>query len=361
MSGSENQKSPSVAVQTQTQPQVVQNMRFAFTAEGSPIYKPLPKVTEGSAAAGGSTAGFLMPPPPTPPEFNINNMAGIGTEQFKRKRGRPRKYGGQDVSMSSALVPVPQNQPSADPAVAEVFSPPPPPPVATSPTLSLPLAPAAAAAATPTPAGGSIVKKARGRPPGSSTKKTQPSQLQPQTLGVHGFSFTPYVINVKAGEDISAKIMSFSQQGPRDVCILSANGAISNAILRQQSAANGVVYCEGRFEILSLSGSFLLTENGPPQSRSGGLSVSLAGSDGHVFGGGVAGTLVAASPVQIVVASFVEDGRKESKSAQHLELKPGPGGGPTGACSPPSRGSPSESSGGPGSPLNLSAGGFNPW
>ncbi|KAL6004804.1 hypothetical protein ACLOJK_005360 [Asimina triloba] len=61
----------------------------------------------------------------------------------------------------------------------------------------------------------------------------------------------------------------------------------------------------GRFEILSLSGSFMPTESGGTRSRSGGMSVSLASPDGRVVGGGVAGLLVAASPVQVVVGSFM--------------------------------------------------------
>ena len=56
---------------------------------------------------------------------------------------------------------------------------------------------------------------------------------------------------------------------------------------------------QGRFEIISLSGSFLLSDNNGSRSRTGGLSVSLAGSDGRVLGGGVAGMLQAASPVQV--------------------------------------------------------------
>lgn len=57
---------------------------------------------------------------------------------------------------------------------------------------------------------------------------------------------------------------------------------------------------QGRFEILSLSGSFLLTENGGQRSRTGGLSVSLSGPDGRVLGGGVAGLLTAATPIQVL-------------------------------------------------------------
>ena len=41
------------------------------------------------------------------------------------------------------------------------------------------------------------------------------------------------------------------------------------------------------------------SENGGTKGRSGGMSVSLAGSDGRVVGGGLAGMLVAAGPVQV--------------------------------------------------------------
>lgn len=61
---------------------------------------------------------------------------------------------------------------------------------------------------------------------------------------------------------------------------------------------------QGRFEIISLSGSFLLSENNGSRSRTGGLSVSLAGSDGRVLGGGVAGMLTAATPVQVLLYFF---------------------------------------------------------
>lgn len=58
---------------------------------------------------------------------------------------------------------------------------------------------------------------------------------------------------------------------------------------------------QGRFEILSLTGSFTVSEIGGVRSRTGGLSVSLAGPDGRVVGGGIAGLLTAASPIQVRV------------------------------------------------------------
>ncbi|CAL9772824.1 unnamed protein product [Musa acuminata subsp. burmannicoides] len=146
-----------------------------------------------------------------------------------------------------------------------------------------------------------------------------------------GANFTPHVITVASGEipkpllnifliyvcyclqDVTMKIISFSQQGPRAICILSANGIISNVALRQPYSSGGTLTYEGRFELLSLSGSFMPTENGGTRSRSGGLSVSLASPDGRVVGGGVAGLLVAASPVQVVVGSFLPSYQMEQK------------------------------------------------
>ena len=45
-------------------------------------------------------------------------------------------------------------------------------------------------------------------------------------------------------QDVSSKIMSFSQNGPGAVCILSANGAISNVTLRQAATSGGTVTYE---------------------------------------------------------------------------------------------------------------------
>lgn len=107
------------------------------------------------------------------------------------------------------------------------------------------------------------------------------------------------------------KIMSFMQLRKRAVCILSASGSISNASLSQPAMVGGSVTYEGRFEILSLSGSFLYTETEGASSRTGGLSVCLSGAGGHIVGGGVGGPLKAGGPVQVIVGSFVIDAKKD--------------------------------------------------
>ncbi|KAI8021439.1 AT-hook motif nuclear-localized protein 1 [Camellia lanceoleosa] len=42
-----------------------------------------------------------------------------------------------------------------------------------------------------------------------------------------------------------AKILSFSQKGPRGICVLSANGTVSNVTIRQPGSSGGVLTYEG--------------------------------------------------------------------------------------------------------------------
>ncbi|KAL5751021.1 hypothetical protein ACOSP7_025624 [Xanthoceras sorbifolium] len=216
------------------------------------------------------------PPVPTP---TPTLQSGATSLPAKKKRGRPRKYG-PDGSVTMALSPKPISSAAPSPPVID-FS----------------------------------VEKQRKVKPASSLSK---SKYELENLGEWvacsvGANFTPHIITVNTGEDVTMKIISFSQQGPRAICILSANGVISSVTLRQPDSSGGTLTYEGRFEILSLSGSFMPSDSGGTRSRSGGMSVSLASPDGRVVGGGVAGLLVAASPVQVVVGSFLAGNQHEQK------------------------------------------------
>lgn len=207
----------------------------------------------------------------------------------KKKRGRPRKYGPDGSVANVALSPKPISS------------------SAPSPIIDFSSEKRSSAA------------KVR---PASSVSKTK---FEVEHIGEWvacsvGANFTPHIITVNSGEDVTMKIISFSQQGPRAICILSANGVISSVTLRQPDSSGGTLTYEGRFEILSLSGSFMPTETGGTRSRSGGMSVSLASPDGRVVGGSVAGLLVAATPVQVVVGSFLAGNQhdpKQQKKQKH--------------------------------------------
>ncbi|KAK6794333.1 hypothetical protein RDI58_007786 [Solanum bulbocastanum] len=201
------------------------------------------------------------------------------TEETKKKRGRPRKYG-PDGKPAVALSPMPIS-------------------------ASIPLA------------GDFSAWKNSGSRPIDSFKKKNKFEVETPGEGMAysvGANFAPHVITVNAGEDVNMRIISFAQQGSRAICVLAANGAISNVTLRQPNSSGGTLTYEGHFEILSLTGSFMPSDNGVTKSRSGGMSVSLSGPDGRVMGGGLAGMLVAAGPIQIVVGSFLP--------GQQLEQKP---------------------------------------
>uniref|UniRef100_A0ACD5Y4Q4 Uncharacterized protein n=1 Tax=Avena sativa TaxID=4498 RepID=A0ACD5Y4Q4_AVESA len=159
----------------------------------------------------------------------------------------------------------------------------------------------------------------RGRPRGSGRRQILATLGEWYALSAGG-SFTPHVIIVPAGEDVAARIMSFSQKGPRSVCILSANGTISTVAFNQpgSSGSSGSTFnYEGVFEILQLTGSFTMAEEG--RRRTGGLSVSLAGPDGRVVGGVVAGTLRAATPIQVIVGSFLPNSLRQHQRRMGLQ------------------------------------------
>lgn len=190
----------------------------------------------------------------------------------KKKRGRPRKYS-PDGSATRVLSPMPISTAA-------------PPSVSSQPSR----------------------KRGRGKSVASIAK--QQPRLEMVSTGdgfgrTDGANFTPHVITVNAGEDVAAKLISFCQQGPRAICILSASGMVSSATLRQSDSSGGTLTYEGRFEIVNLCGSYTPTEREGTRYRAGGLSVSLSSPNGQVVGGCIAGLLIAASTVQIIVGSFL--------------------------------------------------------
>ncbi|CAH9143061.1 unnamed protein product [Cuscuta epithymum] len=303
----------------------VHNLGSSFVEEGSsPLYNQMilpvsspPSSYQLPAGYGGGEAPLTAPVQPS-----LNPSV---TETVKKKRGRPRKYAPDGSRNPGMMSPVRSLSPAGTRAAGTETSP----------------------------------KKTRGRPPGRGQKRKMDeisaSTAVPVGSPGAGYGFKPHVITINAGEDVQAKLMSFSQSTSQAICIMSANGAISNVSLRQPAISGGSVTYEGRFEILSISGSFIYSEVGGQRSRTGGLSVSLAGPDGSVLGGSVAGLLIAAAPVQVIVGSFrvdVEQLQKPGRSERLSASPPPPLGKPPakGPRSPPSFGSLSGSSGPPSPP-----------
>jgi len=60
-------------------------------------------------------------------------------------------------------------------------------------------------------------------------------------------------------KDVAATILSFSQKGPQGICILSANGAISNVTIRQPGSSGGLLTYEVLYAGHILFVSFIMT------------------------------------------------------------------------------------------------------
>ncbi|KAL0374954.1 UNVERIFIED_CONTAM: AT-hook motif nuclear-localized protein 1 [Sesamum radiatum] len=133
----------------------------------------------------------------------------------KKKRGRPRKYDA-DGNLRAGYMGSP---PGA--ATQAGF------------TLSTP----------PSHEYSSGPKKGRGKHSGSGNWKALASlgELFAKTAGG---DFTPHVVTVYTGEDVAGKILTFAQKGSRGVCVLSANGSVSNVTIRQPGSSGGLLTYE---------------------------------------------------------------------------------------------------------------------
>ncbi|XP_027368498.1 AT-hook motif nuclear-localized protein 15-like [Abrus precatorius] len=140
-------------------------------------------------------------------------------------------------------------------------------------------------------------RRPRGRPRGSKNKPKPPvviTKESPNALRSH-------ILEISGGSDVAECIAAFANRRHRGVSVLSGSGVVTNVTLRQPATPGGVVTLQGRFEILSLSGAFLPAPS-PPEAT--GLTVYLAGGQGQVVGGTVAGPLVASGPVMVIAATF---------------------------------------------------------
>ncbi|GER57832.1 AT hook motif DNA-binding family protein [Striga asiatica] len=165
-------------------------------------------------------------------------------------------------------------------------------------------------------------RRPRGRPPGSKNKPKPPVIITRESAN----TLRAHILEVAAGADVFGAVASYARRRQRGICVLSGTGAVANVTLRQPGALHG------RFEILSLSGSFL-----PPPAPPGAttLAVYLAGGQGQVVGGNVVGPLIASGPVMIIAASFTNvayerlplEEEEEAEAGIGIQMQAPPGGG----------------------------------
>ncbi|KAJ7950670.1 AT-hook motif nuclear-localized protein [Quillaja saponaria] len=187
------------------------------------------------------------------------------------------------------------------------------------------------ATGNPGPGDLNVVRRPRGRPAGSKNKSKPPVIINRESAN----TLRAHILEVSSGCDVFDSVATYARKTQRGICVLTGSGTVANISLRQPSAPGAVVTLQGRFEILSLSGSFL-PPPAPPGATS--LTVFLAGGQGQVVGGNVVGALVASGPVIVMASSFTNvayerlplDEEVEEESQIHQGQSSGPRGGDTG-------------------------------
>ncbi|XBI35850.1 hypothetical protein VPH35_121481 [Triticum aestivum] len=224
---------------------------------------------------------------------------GVSSKPPRRKRGRPRKNT-PEGTLPTTIFPAPYPTGAAAllaPALPSsstlglrlgVGSP------HALPALPSPLPPLPPPPPPPVDHGTHPVKQARVWPPSSMASK---KQRQMAVAGPAAAGLIPKVITVQGGEDVTTKVLSYCGNGLA-VHIFCANGVVRNVTLRQANSPHERVVYQGCFHILSLSGLYVPSKTNGLSTRKGGLGISFASPDGRVFGGGSAGPLIAASPIQ---------------------------------------------------------------
>lgn len=146
-----------------------------------------------------------------------------------------------------------------------------------------------------------VVRRPRGRPPGSKNKP------KPAAVVVAGReaepAMSPYVLEVPGGSDVVESISRFCRRRNTGLCILNAYGTVADVTLRQPSSSPvSTVTFHGRFDILSVCATFVPHTTSFPIPN--GFTITLAGPQGQIFGGLVAGSLIGVGTVYVIAASF---------------------------------------------------------
>ncbi|CAN6542877.1 unnamed protein product [Malus baccata var. baccata] len=147
-----------------------------------------------------------------------------------------------------------------------------------------------------------VIRRPRGRPPGSKNKPKPPVIITRDSEP----PMSPYILEVPSGNDVVEAVSRFCSRKSIGLCVLTGSGTVANVTLRQPSTTPGAtVIFHGRFDILSISATFL-PHSSPscPVSIPSGFTISLAGPQGQIVGGLVGGALIAAGTVYLVAASF---------------------------------------------------------
>ncbi|KAK9274217.1 hypothetical protein L1049_019031 [Liquidambar formosana] len=147
-------------------------------------------------------------------------------------------------------------------------------------------------------------RKPRGRPPGSKNKPKPPIVITRDSES----AMRPTVLEISAGSDVFEMVVQYARRRHVGLTMISGSGSVSNVTLRHPGSHAPSITLRGPLNILSLSGTFFGPSTPPSSSSSSkppfSFGITLAGTQGQVFGGIVSGKVMAVSVVVVVAATF---------------------------------------------------------
>ncbi|GAA0147238.1 hypothetical protein LIER_36481 [Lithospermum erythrorhizon] len=154
-------------------------------------------------------------------------------------------------------------------------------------------------------------QKLRGRPAGSKNKPKLPMIVEEESPD----DLQSLLLEITSGNDIIECITTYVNQKHRGVTVMWVTGIVKDVTLRQLTIPDdemintenqgrtmfSIINLPGRYEILSLRGTFLPK---PSPKEDTGVTIYLAGGQGQVLGGNVVGKLMTFGRVRVVATSF---------------------------------------------------------
>ncbi|GMH12653.1 hypothetical protein Nepgr_014494 [Nepenthes gracilis] len=138
--------------------------------------------------------------------------------------------------------------------------------------------------------------------------------------------FNPCIRYVLPGEDIIEKMSTyFAKLGDLSACVLGAMGYVSSVHTRNLAQPDGILKLEGLFVLERINAIYSFFELPEPTETMIRFRVLVGDEYGSLIGGEVAGPLIAASNVQVVLCTFNQ--RKAIECEMRVGEEPSTAGG----------------------------------
>ncbi|XP_055828577.1 AT-hook motif nuclear-localized protein 8-like [Solanum dulcamara] len=142
-----------------------------------------------------------------------------------------------------------------------------------------------------------------------SVRPPQPKEKKPRVNEKKHEETHWNTLTINQGQDIGEEVLTYFRNRTKSENsnghawmgkIISSVGFVMHPILNRENSPSSD---KGSYDITSLKGSYIISEDGQVQ-QSGPLTILCAGPSNDIIGGAVIGRLIAAGDVEVTVTAF---------------------------------------------------------